>query len=194
MALLDVKGLSKHFSGLIAVENVDFHVDEGEVVSIIGPNGAGKTTIFNLITGVYEVTKGTIEFSGEQIQNRKVQHIVRAGIARTFQNIRLFKNMRSIENVLVGETITTKYNFFDQTFRTPKFHRQEAARAQQAIDILHSIGFNNEQIQQYALRRTEKAGDRPRHGDGCQTSAARRACRGHEPAGITGTAGVHPQS
>ena len=107
MALLEVKGITKIFGGLVAVENVEFKVNQGEIVSIIGPNGAGKTTIFNMLTGVYKVNDGTIEFEGKEIQNKAPREIVKAGIARTFQNIRLFPTMRVIENVLVGEHINT---------------------------------------------------------------------------------------
>ena len=97
MALLEVKGITKVFGGLVAVEKVEFKVNEGEIVSIIGPNCAGKTTIFNMLTGVYKVNDGTIEFEGKEIQNRQPRDIVKAGIAQTFQNIRLFPTMRVIE-------------------------------------------------------------------------------------------------
>ena len=150
MSLLEINHLTKAFSGLVAVEDVSLHVDKGEIVSIIGPNGAGKTTVFNLLTGVYPVTSGTIEFNGEQIQNKSVQHIVQAGIARTFQNIRLFKNMRVIENVLIGSHLEFNYTQFDQIFRTPKFRRQELENTKRAMDILHSIGFSNEMMSAYA--------------------------------------------
>ena len=121
MALLEVKGITKIFGGLVAVENVEFKVNQGEIVSIIGPNGAGKTTIFNMLTGVYKVNDGTIEFEGKEIQNKAPREIVKAGIARTFQNIRLFPTMRVIENVLVGEHINTEYSFFDLMFKTRKY-------------------------------------------------------------------------
>ena len=150
MSLLEINHLTKAFSGLVAVEDVSLHVDKGEIVSIIGPNGAGKTTVFNLLTGVYPVTSGTIEFNGEQIQNKSVQHIVQAGIARTFQNIRLFKNMRVIENVLIGSHLEFTYTQFDQIFRTPKFRRQELENTKRAMEILHSIGFTNEMMSAYA--------------------------------------------
>lgn len=150
MAFLNIKGLTKSFSGLVAVEDVNLHVDKGEIVALIGPNGAGKTTVFNLLTGVYEVSSGTIEFNGEMIQNKSVQHIVRAGIARTFQNIRLFKNMRTIENVLIGGHLKQRYSHLDQLLRTPCFRRQEKARAEEAIEILRSIGFEDEMLHAYA--------------------------------------------
>ncbi|MEG1269455.1 MAG: ATP-binding cassette domain-containing protein, partial [Oscillospiraceae bacterium] len=125
MALLEVKGITKVFGGLTAVENVDFEVNSGEIVSIIGPNGAGKTTIFNMLTGIYKVDDGGVYFDGKAIHNTTPQHIVRSGIARTFQNIRLFPNMRVIENVMIGNHINTKYGFFDEVFRTKKFKTGE---------------------------------------------------------------------
>ena len=141
MAFLEVNNVSKQFGGLSAVSNVNFHVEKGEIVSIIGPNGAGKTTIFNRLTGVYDVTEGTIVFDGEEIQNQKVQHIVNAGIARTFQNIRLFKNMRTIENVMIGYHQNTKYNTFDLIFRTPRFRKYEKEAHLKALEVLESLGF-----------------------------------------------------
>ena len=94
--LLEVNGITKRFGGIVAVENVSFKVHEGEVISIIGPNGAGKTTVFNMLTGVYKVDEGTIKFKGEEIQSINPRDIVKKGISRTFQNIRLFSDMRVI--------------------------------------------------------------------------------------------------
>jgi len=149
MALLEVSALSKNFGGLIAVDAVGFEVYEGEIVSLIGPNGAGKTTIFNLLTGVYKANKGHIVFDGKEITNKSTQDIVKAGIARTFQNLRLFKDMRVIENVLIGNHIHTKYRLFDLLFRTRRFRSVEALSAQRAIDILESIGLGDH-IDDYA--------------------------------------------
>lgn len=149
MALLKVKEITKVFGGLVAVEDVSFEVNAGEIVSIIGPNGAGKTTIFNMLTGVYKVNKGSIEFEGREIQNRAPREIVKAGMARTFQNIRLFSNMRVIENVLVGDHINIHYSFFDLLFRTKKFRRAEKEAAQKAVDLLESLELG-EEINNYA--------------------------------------------
>ena len=143
MTLLDVQHITKRFGGLTAVNNVSFHVDKGEVVSIIGPNGAGKTTVFNILTGVYEIEEGKIFFEGKEIQNQAPQAIVKAGISRTFQNIRLFMNMRVLENVLVGTHINTEYGFIDALFRTPKWRRIEAEKTKRAIQILKSIGLEH---------------------------------------------------
>ena len=149
MALLEVKGITKTFGGLVAVENVEFNVNEGEIVSIIGPNGAGKTTIFNMLTGVYHVNGGKILFDGKEIQNKQPRDIVKAGIARTFQNIRLFPTMRVIENVLVGEHINIGYNFLDLLFKTKKYRTEEKAAHQRAIDLLVSLDLGD-QIDNYA--------------------------------------------
>ena len=149
MALLEVKGITKTFGGLVAVENVEFNVNEGEIVSIIGPNGAGKTTIFNMLTGVYHVNGGKILFDGKEIQNKQPRDIVKAGIARTFQNIRLFPTMRVIENVLVGEHINIGYHFLDLLFKTKKYRAEEKAAHQSAIDLLVSLDLGDE-IDNYA--------------------------------------------
>lgn len=149
MALLEVKGISKNFGGLAAVEQVEFNVNQGEIVSIIGPNGAGKTTIFNMLTGVYKVNDGTIEFDGKEIHNHQPREIVRAGIARTFQNIRLFPTMRVIENVLVGEHINVHYRFYDLLFKTKRYREEERKAVQSAIDLLESLGLGD-QVDNYA--------------------------------------------
>ena len=123
MSFLNVEDVTIQFGGLRAVDGVSFHVDQGEIVSLIGPNGAGKTTVFNMLTGVYRVTGGRIEFQDQRIDACTPQEIVTRGISRTFQNLRLFPKMRVIENVLVGTHIHTKYNFFQSLFRTPAFRK-----------------------------------------------------------------------
>ena len=100
--LLQVKDVTIRFGGLTAINQVNLHVDEGEIIGIIGPNGAGKTTLFNILSGIYEPTSGTVHFSGEKISSKKVYEIARTGISRTFQNIRLFSGMTVLDNVLVG--------------------------------------------------------------------------------------------
>lgn len=149
MKLLELKGVAKNFSGLSVLEDVNLSVDTGEIVSLIGPNGAGKTTIFNLLTGVYPVSAGDIYFEGKKLNGKAVQEIVNAGIARTFQNLRLFPNMRVIENVMVGDYHNQKYGFFDMIFRTKKFAEEERKATQTAIDILDSIGMADK-IDNYA--------------------------------------------
>ena len=121
MSLLEVKDLGIQFGGLVAVDHVNFHVEPGEVVSIIGPNGAGKTTIFNLLTGLYVPTSGTINFCGKEIQGMRSQDIYRLGIARTFQNTKVFTKLRVIENIMIGSHVNTKYNLLDAIFSTKRF-------------------------------------------------------------------------
>jgi len=149
MKLLELKGIAKNFAGLNVLEDVNLHVETGEIVSLIGPNGAGKTTIFNLLTGVYQASAGDIYFEGEKLNGKPIQEIVDAGIARTFQNLRLFPNMRVIENVMVGCNHNMKYGFFDMMFRTKKFREEEVKVTQKALDILESIGMEDK-IDSYA--------------------------------------------
>lgn len=143
MSLLEVKNVTKRFGGLIAVNDLSFNVDEKKIVSIIGPNGAGKTTVFNLITGIYKVDEGEIIFDGKPIHVCSPQQIVRAGIARTFQNIRLYGSMRVIENVLIGCHINEKYNFADAVFRTRRFRDYERRMHQKALNILDSLSLES---------------------------------------------------
>lgn len=149
MAFLEVRNVSKHFGGLVAVDKVSFEVNKGEIISVIGPNGAGKTTLFNILTGVYTLTEGEIVLGGVPIHNKEPQEIVKAGLARTFQNIRLFQDMRVIENVLIGMHINTEYNFLDLLFRTKKFRNAEIEKHNKAIKILESIGLK-EKMHSYA--------------------------------------------
>ena len=141
MALLDIKNISLSFGGLKAVDSVNLSVDKGEIVSLIGPNGAGKTTIFNILTGIYRINTGDIFFKGNAIHNKIPQDIVKAGIARTFQNIRLFRNMRVIENVLIGSHIMAPYGFFDSVFRTGRFRDSERQNTVKAMHLLRDVGL-----------------------------------------------------
>ena len=149
MAYLDVKDITIQFGGLVAVDHVSFHVNKGEIVSIIGPNGAGKTTVFNMLTGVYQISEGSIKFEGKEIANLPPQEIVKLGISRTFQNIHLFPNMRVLENVMTGAHIHTNYGFFDALFRTKRYKEEESKQIVKAIEILDSIGLH-ERIHDYA--------------------------------------------
>lgn len=141
--ILELKGLTKSFGGLIAVNNVSFKVEEGGISGLIGPNGAGKTTIFNLITGVYKVTKGEIEFKGKQITNRDPDRIVGYGITRTFQNIRLFKNLTVFDNVLTACHRSAKYSLPEALFRMPRFKREEASLREKTKGLLEIIGLSD---------------------------------------------------
>ena len=133
---LEVNGITKRFGGIVAVENVSFKVHEGEVISIIGPNGAGKTTIFNMLTGVYKPTDGTIVLDGKNITGKNTIEINRAGIARTFQNIRLFKDMTVLDNVKVALHNHYKYSTFTGVFRLPRYFKLEKAMDAKALELL----------------------------------------------------------
>ncbi|MFI3053536.1 ABC transporter ATP-binding protein [Streptococcus sp. 2018WUSS102] len=136
MALLEVKDLTKNFGGLTAVGDVTMELHEGELVGLIGPNGAGKTTLFNLLTGVYEPSEGTISLAGTILNGKAPSKIASLGLGRTFQNIRLFKNMTVLENVLLGLGNHGKSEVFASFFRLPAFYKNEEALKTKAIELL----------------------------------------------------------
>lgn len=139
-ALLQTIGMTKTFGGLAAVQNIDFHVDPGEVVGVIGPNGAGKTTFFNLITGLYRPTSGRILIAGKDLTGRRPDAMLRAGVARTFQNIRLFQNMTVLENVLVGYHHRLHSHVLGDILKPPRTRREEAEARVRALEILRLFG------------------------------------------------------
>ena len=139
--LLVAEDVRKEFGGLIAVNNVSFTVPRGRVISLIGPNGAGKTTFFNMLTGVYKPTAGSITLLGEDVTGKPPHAITARGIGRTFQNIRLFQNMSAIENVMVGMHTRMKANLFNSIIRTPFVKREEAAARARALDLLQEVGL-----------------------------------------------------
>lgn len=141
MILLKTKNLGKSFGGLKALSGIDISIGSGEIASLIGPNGAGKTTFFNLLTGVYKPDEGDIEFSGERIGGRQPHWIIRRGVARTFQNIRLFNHMTVLENVMVGRHCRTRSELFTALLRTPAFYREEEEITQSARDRLQFVGL-----------------------------------------------------
>jgi len=149
VAYLEAKNITIRFGGLTAIDNLSFKVERGQAVSIIGPNGAGKTTIFNALTGIYRLNEGSIHFDGKRIDGLAPWKIVSAGIARTFQNIRLFSDMRVIENVLVGTHIQMDYGFFDELFRTKRFKRLEDEKTRFAARLLREVGLEK-RIHDYA--------------------------------------------
>jgi ABC-type branched-subunit amino acid transport system ATPase component len=140
VAILEVTGFTKRFGGLNALSGVDFHVGEGEIVSIIGPNGAGKTTFFNAISGMYPPDGGEARFRGQDIAGLSPDQITKIGIARTFQNVRLFPNMTVLENVMVAQHCRTKRGVMATLLRTPAFVREEAEIEQRAKEILSFFG------------------------------------------------------
>jgi branched-chain amino acid transport system ATP-binding protein len=142
-ALLEVKDLAQHFGGLKAVDQVTLTIKAGEIVSVIGPNGAGKTTFFNVLTGVYPGTHGTILFDGSPVRGLPSEEIVARGIARTFQNIRLFPDMTALENVMVGRHCRTRQFLLGPLLRTKAFRDEEAAVEAAAKDLLEFVGLKS---------------------------------------------------
>lgn len=134
--MLDVQNLSIVFGGLKAVSDFNLTINEKEIVGLIGPNGAGKTTVFNMLTGVYTPTQGTISYLGEKIQGLKPYNITKKKIARTFQNIRLFSSLTVLDNVKVSFNYRIEYSIFDSIFRTPKFRKTEAEITAKSIELL----------------------------------------------------------
>ena len=138
--LLEVSKVAKHFGGLYALNGLDLHVNEHEIVSVIGPNGAGKSTLFNVITGLYTPDDGDVVFQGESILGRLPSQVTKLGIARTFQNVRLFPNMTVLENAMVGQHCRTKTGVFGALIRTPSARREEVAIRQRAEGALGFFG------------------------------------------------------
>ena len=138
--LLELSGVTKYFGGLAAVQDVDLVIKPKEIVSVIGPNGAGKTTVFNLITGIYRPTSGDVRLDGRSLLGLNPDQVVKRGITRTFQNIRLFNNMTVMENVLVGQHTQLKANLFGLLFHTPEVVREEAEARQRAVELLSFFG------------------------------------------------------
>jgi branched-chain amino acid transport system ATP-binding protein len=141
MKLLETKNIQKNFGGLKALEDINLDINSGEIASLIGPNGAGKTTFFNLLTGVYTPSAGEIHFSGQRIDEDTPYRRTRMGLARTFQNIRVFNNMTVLENVMVGRHCRTRSELFTAIFRLPDFYREEREITQSARDRLKFVGL-----------------------------------------------------
>ncbi len=141
--LLDVRGATKRFGGLTAVDAIDFTVDRGQIVAIIGPNGAGKTTFFNLITGLYDVTEGQVTFKGKQLVGLKPHQVTALGIARTFQNIRLFQGMTALENVVVGADVRAKSMVGGAILRLPRTKRELTEALAVAREKLNFVGIGH---------------------------------------------------
>jgi branched-chain amino acid transport system ATP-binding protein len=148
--LLETHGVRKEFGGLVAVENVDFLVPRGSITSLIGPNGAGKTTFFNMLTGVYKPTAGEILFDGQEIAGLPQHKITELGIGRTFQNIRLFGTMTSLENTLVGMHCRMHSGVFRSIARSPLQRREEAEAREKARALLAYCGLPKRAEQEYA--------------------------------------------
>ncbi|MGJ6979011.1 ABC transporter ATP-binding protein [Aestuariimicrobium soli] len=156
--LLAARGVTMRFGGLVAVNDVDLQVHAGEIVGLIGPNGAGKTTFFNCLTGLYRPTSGRVTFSDEVLPPRPSK-VVRAGMARTFQNIRLFGNMTALENVMVGRYCRTSAGPLTAILRGPKHRREEAETRDRASELLDYVGLSG---QGNSLARNLSYGDQRR--------------------------------
>jgi branched-chain amino acid transport system ATP-binding protein len=141
--LLVATGITKAFGGLVAVDDVSFTIPRGGIVSIIGPNGAGKTTFFNMLTGLYKPTRGRVTFDGRNITGGRPDRIMALGVARTFQNIRLFATMSALENVMVGQHARMKAGLFGSILRTPWVRREEKRVTEKAREELRYVGLRD---------------------------------------------------
>ena len=141
MSLLQVSNLTMQFGGLTAVKELNLHLDSGEIIALIGPNGAGKTTAFNMITGVYTPTQGQVVFDGQDITGKRPDRITASGIARTFQNIRLFKDLSVLDNVLIANHLHLKSNFAAAILKLPGYRVQEKAMREKSFVLLERVGL-----------------------------------------------------
>jgi branched-chain amino acid transport system ATP-binding protein len=141
--VLELKNVTMQFGGVKALNNVNIHVNKGEICALIGPNGAGKTTVFNVVTGVYAPTQGEILFNGKTLKSKNRHKITKMGIARTFQNVRLFGEMTSLENVITATDVHNKSGLIGSMFTTPRSRREEKAGREKAHEILKFIGIDH---------------------------------------------------
>jgi branched-chain amino acid transport system ATP-binding protein len=195
--ILVANNITKAFGGLVAVDGVSFAIPRRSIVSIIGPNGAGKTTFFNMLTGLYRPTHGRIFFEGDDITARRPDRIMKMGVARTFQNIRLFATMTALENVLVGQHARTRAGIFRSIVRTPGVIREEREAREKARDTLRYVGIRDDMFDEISInlsygdqRRLEIARARVRP----EAAAARRAHGRDEPARVRAADRVHAQA
>jgi branched-chain amino acid transport system ATP-binding protein len=142
LALLELDSVTKRFGGLLAVSNVSFSLDKGEILSMIGPNGAGKTTAFNCVTGLFPITSGSIKLDGDSIAGLPPHRITKLGVARTFQNIRLFAFMTAVDNVMVGAHWWMKERVWEGALRTGRARREERSVEQRALELLDLLGLS----------------------------------------------------
>jgi len=141
MGILEVNNITIKFGGVTALNSFQMDLTKGEIFALIGPNGAGKTTVFNIISGVYKPTKGKILFNERDITGMKPDRVTSLGIARTFQNIRLFKDLSVLDNVLIGNHVHIKSNFLEATFRMLKYNKEEKAMRNKSIYLLERMGL-----------------------------------------------------
>ncbi len=184
--ILQTLGVTKAFGGLIAVSDVSFEIPRRGIVSIIGPNGAGKTTFFNMLTGLYRPTTGTIVFNGRDITAVRPDKIMKLGVARTFQNIRLFSTMTALENVMVGRHSRTSTGLFRSILRTPHARREEREGREQSRAVLEYVGLRPDVFDQLAINLS--------YGDQRRVEIARALISGPELLLLDEpTAGMNPQ-
>jgi branched-chain amino acid transport system ATP-binding protein len=145
--LLEIKGLTKQFGGLTAIDHLDLSIEQGQIIGLIGPNGAGKTTVFNIITGVYKVSAGDIVLGGQKITNLPAQRVTQRGITRTFQNIRLFGQMTVLDNVRIGRHCRTQTGLFGAILRGEAVRAEEAAIREDAARLLAMVGLADKQAE-----------------------------------------------
>ena len=141
MSLLAVQGVTKRFGGVQALNEVSFSIAAGDIFGLIGPNGAGKTTLFNVLTGIYSADSGSFTFAGRNLAGLKPNHVVQAGIARTFQNIRLFANLSSLENVMIGRHLRGKAGVIGAVLRNKTTLLEERAIEKRALELLDYVGI-----------------------------------------------------
>jgi branched-chain amino acid transport system ATP-binding protein len=141
--LLELKNTTIKFGGITALNEVNFHVNKGEICALIGPNGAGKTTVFNVVTGVYPITSGEILFKGENLSGKKRHQVTKMGLARTFQNVRLFGDMTTLENVLTATDVHKKTGLVRALFGTKLNRQEERESRQRALELLEFMGIDH---------------------------------------------------
>jgi branched-chain amino acid transport system ATP-binding protein len=141
--ILELKSVTIKFGGVTALNEVNFHVTKGEICALIGPNGAGKTTVFNVVTGVYPVTSGEILFQGQNLAGLKRHKVVKAGLARTFQNVRLFGDMTALENVITASDVHKKSGLVGSLLGTPRARREEKESRERAHELLEFMGIEH---------------------------------------------------
>jgi branched-chain amino acid transport system ATP-binding protein len=164
MSLVAGRNVSKRFGGVAALSDVSFSISRGEIYGLIGPNGAGKTTLFNVLTGIYAPDAGDFTFDGHPLAGLKPHEVTARGIARTFQNIRLFANLSALENVMIGRHVRTRAGVVGAVLRTPATRAEEAAIEQRAVQLLDYVGI--------AARANDPAGSLP-YGDQRRLEIAR---------------------
>ncbi|MCD5413683.1 MAG: ABC transporter ATP-binding protein [Clostridiales bacterium] len=143
MTIFRTENITKKFGGLVAVSNLNINIEKGQIIGLIGPNGAGKTTAFNMITGVYKPTEGNVFFGDEKITGLKPHKITKVGIARTFQNIRLFNELSVLDNVLIANHMRLKSNVFSSVLRTPDYVKKEKVIKEKSINLLKELGLED---------------------------------------------------